>query len=143
MHAPTRPVVPETWWQRYQEERRQRVATLRGNRRRLDEIILFEGITILASITWHAYTWPRGFLLSHRLGWVSRETGERRRAYCDACPFREVVGGREYCRAERGGVGCGCPQTPAWTWGTLTYKRRLRAWPCPRGPWLVACEAPT
>lgn len=137
LHTPTRreeAVKRPGWWARLRSEQRQRAALLRQEGRRLDEILLFEALTITTSLLWHAYVWPRGFVLAHRLGWVSRAEGRRRlEVHCASCRARVLRDGREYCRAERGGRGCGCPESAAWPVGTLAYKRRLRAWACPRG----------
>lgn len=80
----------------------------------------------------------RSFGLAHVWGFADDESLARRNSACSTCTFRvtESVGrGRqsEYCQAENGGRGCGCPKHWAWVPGTLAYKRRLRNFRCPIG----------
>jgi hypothetical protein len=76
----------------------------------------------------HWYPRAHSFVLAHRKAFVADGVLEERLAQCQACMFSYVRRGHRYCRGERGGRGCGCPE---WIASRIQYKMQLAAFACP------------
>ena len=71
----------------------------------------------------------KSFAKAHAGGLVGWMTQLERKAICDKCPYRYDYEGREWCRGDNGGKGCGCGH---WRPANLKHKRRLAAFKCPQ-----------
>jgi len=112
---------------------RGRWRALRADGRWWDEIILHRLLATATALIWYGYTYPRGFILAHLLGPVSRVEHQRRLAYCSECPYRVVDRGRAYCVGDHGGRGCGCWRSRWWPMSQLGWMTGLAHRPCPAG----------
>jgi hypothetical protein len=89
------------------------------------------------------------FVFAHLGLWVSRETRERRRAFCRECTYRRQrlapnleamptkgpVTHRDRCYGYTGGRPCDCWRNLIWRPGSVLHKTRLRFFACPLGHW--------
>ena len=114
---------------------RQRAAWVRMRREGYgwDEVLLSRAIRLVTVVVWYGYTFPRGFLLAHALGWVPRAVRDYRRVRCQACEFRRTKDGQDYCFGDHGGRGCGCPRGRYWPFSELRWLVWLANRPCPIG----------
>lgn len=76
------------------------------------------------------YPLVKSFVKAHAGGPTTMMERIERKGICDQCPYRYDYEGREWCRGDNDGKGCGCGH---WRPANLKHKRRLAAFKCPQG----------
>lgn len=91
------------------------------------------GLGFVYMVAKHGPKWyplSRAFVIAHLWGWATKDERKARIEKCSACPYRYVHVGKEYCRGDNGGRGCGCGH---WVASRLDHKVGLAGFRCPQG----------